>query len=114
MPAIGAGLGHQAELTARRVPILGAKLVGRKVEFRDRVRNDRRVVSRHAQIVVIYAVHGKIIVAWTRSANRSADSRYAAGLRYNVGRQHREIEWAAVERASTIGKLNLTHIIGII
>ena len=114
MPVIGAGLGHQAELTARRVPIFGAKLVGGEVEFRDRIRNDRRVVSRHAQIVVIHTVNREIVVAWTRSADGSANSRDPTRLGHNVGSQHCQVEGAAVERASAIGKLHLAHIISII
>src|SRR5437762_11970630 len=107
MPVIGAGLSHQAELTARRVPIFGAKLVGGEVEFRDRIRNDRRVVSRHAQVVVIHTINCEIVVAWTRAANRSANSRDPAWLRHDVVNQQRYVEPAAVERAGPTADVRL-------
>src|ERR1700741_4313589 len=109
MPIVRAGLGHQAELTARGMPVLRAELIRREVKFRNGVWNDRGVVSRYAQVVVIHTVYREIVVARARSANRSANSGYAARLGDNVGRQHCEIERAAVELASAIRKkLNLT------
>ena len=114
MPIVGAGLGYQAELTARRVPIFGAELVGRKVELRNCIGDDRRVVSGHAQIVVIDTVHRKIIVTRTRSANRSADSLGAARLCNNIGGQHREIQWTAVQCSRGIGEVHIARIIGVV
>ena len=88
VPVVRSGFRNEAELSARGMPILRAELIRGEVEFRYRIRNDRRVVSRHAEVVVVHAVHRKVVVARTRSANRSADSRHSARLRYNVGRQH--------------------------
>ena len=92
------------------MPILRAELIRGEVEFRYRIRNDRRVVSRHAEVVVVHAVHRKVVVARTRSANRSADSRHSARLRYNVGRQHRQVQQASIQCARAARKVDRARI----
>ena len=82
--------------------VLRAELIRRKIEFRDRIGNDRRVVPSHAEVIVIHAVHREVVVAWTRSANRSTNSGDAARLRDNVRSQHRQIERTAIQRSCPV------------
>src|ERR1700746_3515573 len=65
MPVVRARLGDKGELTTSGMPVFGAELVGREVELLNRVGNHRGVRPRYTEIVVIDAVHGKVIFAGT-------------------------------------------------
>ena len=84
MPIVRASLRHQAELSTGRVSVFGAELVGREIEFCNSVGNDRGVVPRYAEVVVIHSVHRKVVVARARSSHRAADARYATRLRHHI------------------------------
>jgi hypothetical protein len=98
MPVVRARLGDKGELATCGMPVFGAELVGREVELLNRVGKNSGVRPRYAEIVLIDSVHGKVIFAGTGTADGSADTRDATGLRYGVGSQNGQVQHASVER----------------
>ena len=75
--------------------VLGAELVGQKIELGHRVLDDRLEVTRDRDVVVVDAVDREVVVARAVSSHRAPFPQDTAALRRHVRKRQRQVERVA-------------------
>ena len=92
MISISAAFGDQVKLPTGGVAILGTELVGLKRELLNGVENNGRVRTGNPQIVVVNAIHGKVIVSRASTTYCTSFADRSTRLRDRVRRQNRQVQ----------------------